>query len=250
MIHRFFQWGVVAIWFLCALLIKTFPGSLWWWIVSGVIIDGVFVVLYAKRIHDFSWSFYFPWILGAYASLFLFMFLDRPLLRDVWFVSVTICSVLYWYRLEKWAHAPSEQETRVCALAAFWLALGLAAGGITLYAWQIFVGQSAWILAFWVFMLIGTTTITMLKLKYKNSAPEFFLHSAVLMLIAFELFWVVGFTTLGFASKGYLWASGVWYSWWLFILIQQKNIKTTHVLKGTGILFLSWSIVFFFTRWF
>lgn len=240
----------MAVWFLCALFINRFPGGLWWWLLLGVAIDFLLIVLYPKRAREAPWYFYFPWFFGAYASLFLFMFLDRSFLRYVWLISVAMCGMLYWYRLNKWMNSPAEQESRISMLGILWLAFGAAAGGITLYAWQIFVGQNAWVVALWVLALVSAATFTMWKLKDKVLSPEIFLHIAVLILVAFEFFWVVGFTTFGFASKGYIWAIGVWYSWWLSVIIQKNKIKIPAVLKSTGLLFANWLIVLFLTRWF
>lgn len=159
-------------------------------------------------------------------------------------------SVVYWYRLEAWMRAPTEHETRMSKLAAFWLAFAILASGIALYAWQIFVEQSAWSVLFWLVAISAAATASMWKLKIQTFVPSSFFYLMVIALIAIELFWVIGFTTFGFATKGLLWASGVWYSWWMAVLIQEKEIKTRTVLKGTTLLFASWILIFLVIRWF
>lgn len=240
----------MAIWFLSAMAISRFPGSLWWWITVGAIIDGSLIAVKTRRFNLSRVYMYLPWFFGAYAALFLLLFIDRPVFRNLWLASVAVMSVFYWYRVELWASNPMEQETRMRRLGVFWLAFAVASCGIVLYAWQIFVGQNAWVLVFWLIAIIAAFTVNMWKIISKASFPEVFLWIIAILLVALELFWVIGFTTFGFASKGFLWASGVWYSWWIGGLIQTKKTQSALVLKGTAFLFASWIAIFLVTRWF
>lgn len=250
----FFQWFAVGIWFLVALLINYFPVDFWWWVALGGMLDCALIAIAARS--RFAYCVfppaYFPWFLGAYAALFLFMFIDRSSLRQVWLLIILAGSILYWYRLEKWARAgaTAEEEARMARIGAVWLALACSAGGIALYGWQIFVGQSAWILIFWVALLVFASTLGIEALAQRDFSSEMFLRVLILTLVALELFWAIGFTTFGFATKGIIWSSGIWYSWWLFGLLRAKETPTARVLKSTTSLLAGWLIIVILTRWF
>ena len=267
MIKRLLEWGIVAVWLVSVLLINRFPGGLWWYLLASALIEIVLIFFLEQEVLK-NWHYYFPWFLGAQASLVFYIFIDRSFLRNIWIAIIGIEGILYWYKVGQWQNSLvakfqnsskeilpiethfSAQEKAMSDIGITWLMIAIGASGISLYACQVFIGLNVWILLLWLLALLSLSTFNVWKLMgWKTHADiTFYLGSAV--IVGVEFFWIIGFLTLGFISKGYIWASGIWYMWWLFNMYKNKTAAPERVIKGTVILFFSWIILLLATRWF
>lgn len=267
MIKRLLELGIIAIWLISVFLINRFPGGLWWYLLGSAAIEVVLIFFLEQEVLK-NWHYYFPWFLGAQASLVFYIFIDRSFLRNIWIAIIAIEGVLYWYRVSQWQNSLiaklknsskdllhlethlSAEEKAMSDIGINWLMIAIGASGIALYAWQVFIGLNMWILLVWLLALLVLSTLNVWKLKGWKMTADITFYLGVGVLVGIEFFWIIGFLTLGFISKGYIWASGIWYMWWLFNMYKNKTTTSARVIKGTSILFFSWIILLLATRWF
>ncbi len=247
--QRIVQLSIVGVWFAALVLTDRFPFGLWWWCAFGAVVDACLIAWYARSAHTRQSAPYLAWFLGAYASLVWYMFIDRAVLRAVWMLVLTLASLLYWYRIGKWSRMRAFNEAPLARVGSLWFALAVWAMGTVVYGWQIFVRVNMYGAGVLVAALVALATWNVWKLASLASVERMRVHTLIITLLAIEFFWVIGFTSFGFMTKGFLWASSVWYGWWLGALIQKDAVAPVRVTRGTLITLASWCVTLFTVRW-
>lgn len=168
-----------------------------------ILCSGFFLRLHRqddKTAHHFN----LPFLSLVVSAFLIFIFIDRPLLRQVIIIVAGILIYLDFFYLSLSAHGSAKYPPRaleriglvLLALAAFFLFS-------VLFGWVTFLANTFWptlVLAFFVSWLLGFES---LFLKHGETAKMAFI-SLVIGVLLMEFFWVVSLWPLGFLIKGWI----------------------------------------------
>lgn len=196
------------------------PSQMLYWGLGGLLIALVSVFFlrraWLKEKIEFKifWSSLFLFLVG---SFLIFIFLDRPLYRQM-IIGLTCFSFfleLYYAAL----YLRQKKEFYLSNLAVLneifpVLSFGFIVAG--LFGWMVFLKQILWLFVILVCLISVQTCYNL----FYNSLDKKFVFSPlwVVSLVAAEMFWAINFLPVGFLVKGFI----LTLVWWVFskILIE------------------------------
>ncbi|MCX6779365.1 MAG: hypothetical protein NTU97_03990 [Candidatus Magasanikbacteria bacterium] len=233
-------------------LANKFPGQMLYWGLAALFLALISLWwlhhIWLKEKHkDFKifWLSSFLFLLGTFLT---FIFLDRPIFRQVLiFVSTFLLFLEIFYaclflREKKEFYLGNLTVlNEIFPVLAFFL---LAAG---FFGWLIFLSKILWI---FVILISFVALETSYNLFYNVWGRDFsFARLWVVSLVIAEMFWALDFLPVGFLVKSLV----LTICWWLFskILIEfnQEHKKKIKIYLSTLVAFILIIIILLLARW-
>lgn len=228
------------------------PNQMLYWGLGGLIV-ALISVFFLRRVwlkekieFKIFWSSLFLFLVG---SFLIFIFLDRPLYRQMIIGLTCFSFFLEMYYAALYLRQKKEfYLSNLAVLNEFFpvLSFGFLVAGF--FGWLVFLKPVLWLFVVLVCLISVQTGYNL----FYNSLGKKFIFSPlwVVSLIAAEMFWAINFLPVGFLVKGFI----LTLVWWVFskILIEygkkeNKQKVRIHVYFLLAIILIV--IILFSARW-